>query len=227
VARLAGEHERPGRLSDAAGAYGLALAEARGGLPGALARVAGFSESVARRALADSPLEGTLLAHRCAILRLQAATPVEAEPTAAEALLDCHLLPGTSPRSFRDRLLLRVDDPRVQLDVVLAAPPSSTAVGGAGAAALLAALREEQPAAPALPVVLSGPTPLGVLRGLGIPAYGFTGIRVDKAELESVRGADERVRTRELQAALPRLVQAVARLRALPEASIQEREAAR
>ncbi len=207
--RVLGAHA-PARLPDEVMPTAQGLLAAKGGLPALLAETRPGLELLAQGALAGDPLGTPLLASQCALLSLDAGAPTPVVPPAAEAVIDCRLLPGDAPAPFRDRLLLAIDDPRVQLDVLDTSAARASPADGPLLDVVRARLGREKPGAPVLPVLTAAKSQLGLLRARGVAAYGFTPIRVDRYELAAIHGPDERVRVAELEAALPRLVDLVA-----------------
>lgn len=189
-----------------------ALLEARGGVFGLLSSSEGALSLLAEGALRDEPLGEPLLASTCAVTSLSSGAPTPVVPPWAEAVLDCRLLPGDAPAAFRDRLLLAIDDPRVELEVLDMAPASFSAPEGRVLDVIRERMVQERASIPVLSVMTASKTALGWLRARGIAAYGFMPIRVDRDELAALHGADERVRVKELEDALPRLIDVIAAL---------------
>ena len=126
------------------------------------------------------------------------------------------MLPGATPTQVRDGLLLAIDDPRVDVEVIDAVMPSASAPISVAASIIHARLDRERAGIAVVPFVLSRSTTAGALRAHGVPVYGFTPLVTDRDEQGSMLGPDERVRTRELEDALARLVDITATLATTP-----------
>jgi acetylornithine deacetylase/succinyl-diaminopimelate desuccinylase-like protein len=189
-----------------------ALAFAAGGSAALLARNRALAKPSLQLALAADPFTRNTLAHGCVITELNANDLPAIVPESSRATVECGVLPGTSPDELRDELLLAIDDPRVRVRVLDAAPPSASAATSEVVDAWRERVRRERAGAPVLPFVLSRATLAGPLRARGVPTWGFAPIRVDRLEHDAIGGPEERVRTRELEDALSRAVDVIAHL---------------
>jgi acetylornithine deacetylase/succinyl-diaminopimelate desuccinylase-like protein len=114
-------------------------------------------------------------------------------PSAAEAVVDCRVLPGREEAFLRE-----VDDligPDVTREWVTHLPSVETPFEGALTDAMAAALRTEDPECRTVPYMLSGGTDAKSFADLGMRCYGFAPLRLppdlDFASL--FHGIDERV----------------------------------
>ena len=176
-----------------------------------------FARCIAMQAL--QVLEATaqtraLTRDTCALTMLSSGLKRNVIPATASATLDCRLLPGTTPEAFRDRLLAIVDDPRVDLTVLGSVTPTSSSPEHPLVAALTARLKAELPGLVVLPILTRGTTDCSFLRAAGTPCFGLVPVRLEGHELDAMHGADERVRARELEKGLSRLVDVVRALAA-------------
>jgi acetylornithine deacetylase/succinyl-diaminopimelate desuccinylase-like protein len=196
-------------------ATGRALLRAAGGLPAWLAgNDAWLADHLRRERRGDLRLAAGL-AHDCRVARMSAAPDGPRVPAAARARVVCRATPGTTLESLRDRLLLAIDDPRVQVRATRARPATRTAPDEQLFALVRARLSQERTDLPLLPHLADEHPPLSGLRAAGVPAFGVSTLRLDREERASIDGPDERVRTRELEAALPRWVDLVVALAAM------------
>lgn len=195
----------PGRFPD------VALPMVRGLLQAQRSPLVGFATDPLLRALGRDVLltmhrGDSLVVNTCAVRRIHADGGATV-PAEATALLECRFLPGQSAADFRDELLLRIDDPRIELRVMGATPASSSSAAGHQALdRLLDRLRDDAPARVVLPVLSAEPSGLAWFRARGARALGYFPLRVDRDELNSRHNADERVRVRELEASLQQLL---------------------
>ncbi|MFZ9886433.1 MAG: M20/M25/M40 family metallo-hydrolase [Myxococcota bacterium] len=161
----------------------------------------GLLRATGRDVLLAAPPGEAILTDTCAVRELRADGGARV-PGSATALLDCRFLPGQSAADFRDQLLLRIDDPRVEVRVLGSTPASSTPAGDPKLQRLLKRLRDDTPARVVLPVVSAEPSGLAWFRARGARAVGFFPLRLDRDELNSRHAPDERVRVRELESSL-------------------------
>ncbi len=96
-------------------------------------------------------------------------------PSAAEATLDCRLLPGVNAQEFVSEIRARINDPRVTVELLTApedpgASPADTPLFAAIRKAILA----QHPGAIVTPMLVPHGTDSVKLRKLGVTAYGLT-----------------------------------------------------
>jgi len=198
--------DSPARPTGLAVRTAAALARTRGGRDALLAN----NDALVRRfvvgKLEEDPWTRPMLSHGCTITRMTASDLERTSPAEASATVECGVLPGASPSDVRDALLLAIADPRVDVEVAEAVPPSASAPVSGATEIIHARLDHERAGIALVPFVLARPTGAGALRAHGVPVYGFTPLAVDRDELSSALGSDERVRVRELEDALSRLV---------------------
>lgn len=141
---------------------------------------------------------------------LAAGSKTNVIPGKASAELDCRLLPDTSREEFVASVRERLDDPLVQVEVLLHFPPTSSPTDTALYRAMAA--QAEAEGAVAVPAVLPGFTDSHYLRERGIAVYGFAPLELNHAETLGIHGNDERVRARALAEGVRRLVRILRRL---------------
>jgi acetylornithine deacetylase/succinyl-diaminopimelate desuccinylase-like protein len=125
--------------------------------------------------------------------RLAAGYKENVIPSKASATIDCRTLPGQH-EGFLDQLR-EVVGPDIEMEIVTSQPPLHTSFDGDLVAAMSAALRAEDPAARAVPYMLSGGTDAKAFARLGIRCFGFTPLRLppDLNFSALFHGIDERV----------------------------------
>jgi acetylornithine deacetylase/succinyl-diaminopimelate desuccinylase-like protein len=115
-------------------------------------------------------------------------------PSIAEATLDCRLLPGTNADEFVSEMKARINDPKVTVEVIGAAPdvamsPSNTP--------LFATMRETilkyHPGAIVTPMLVPFGTDSAYLQRRGVIAYGFTPMVLDAATAATMHSDSERI----------------------------------
>src|SRR3954468_15019816 len=125
--------------------------------------------------------------------RLEAGYKDNVIPGKASATIDCRTLPGQA-EAFLDELRT-VIGPDIEIEHLQQQPPVETTFDGALVAAMAAALRAEDPAARAVPYMLSGGTDAKAFSTLGIRCFGFAPLRLpaDLPFATLFHGIDERV----------------------------------
>ena len=131
--------------------------------------------------------------------RLDAGYKENVIPSRAVATVDCRTLPGQAA-AFEEQLRAIVG-PDIEIDYIERQPPLETTFDGPLVEAMAAALRAEDPAARAVPYMLSGGTDAKAFRKLGIRCFGFAPLRLppDLNFGALFHGIDERVPVEGLQ----------------------------
>jgi acetylornithine deacetylase/succinyl-diaminopimelate desuccinylase-like protein len=120
-------------------------------------------------------------------------------PGRAVATVDCRTLPGQS-ELFAEQLRA-VIGPDIEIEYIERQPALETTFDGALVDAMSAALRAEDPAARAVPYMLSGGTDAKAFAKLGIRCFGFAPLKLppDLNFGALFHGIDERVPVEGLQ----------------------------
>jgi acetylornithine deacetylase/succinyl-diaminopimelate desuccinylase-like protein len=131
--------------------------------------------------------------------RLDAGYKENVIPGKAVATVDCRTLPGQS-ELFAEQLRA-VIGPDIEVEYIERQPGLSTTFDGALVDAMSAALRAEDPAAKAVPYMLSGGTDAKAFARLGIRCFGFAPLKLppDLNFGALFHGIDERVPVEGLQ----------------------------
>ena len=184
--RLLQEWERPAAPSAELLAYFEGL-HAGGILPDAP------SGEVLDRLAAQNPRLRALQTNTISVTTLQSGVKHNVIPAEATATLDCRLVPDADPDAFLEELRGVIDDPEVELEVVLRTfgPPSP--IDSELYAVMTRAVRDAVEDAVVVPWVSAGFTDSRVFRRLGYPAYGFVPMFVPPEEQALSHGNDERV----------------------------------
>ncbi len=130
--------------------------------------------------------------------------------------LDCRLLPGTDEPAMRADVIERLGPELAavcDIELVAEAPPVVANVDSELYQVLVRAIVDHDPEGVPLPVMAPFATDDKHLLRLGVPAYGFSPLRLDPGEayLERYHGVDERVSLDALRWGLPVLYDAVRR----------------
>jgi acetylornithine deacetylase/succinyl-diaminopimelate desuccinylase-like protein len=108
---------------------------------------------------------------------LIAGEKVNVIPSEATAVLDCRILPGTTPESFLAELRGLVGD-AFEFEIIKAAPASTAPIGTPLYNKLAQVLERRDPGAKAIPYLTVGFTDSKYLEPLGVKAYGFSPIKL-------------------------------------------------
>lgn len=137
-------------------------------------------------------------------------------PGEAMIEVDCRLLPGTTEPAMREEIERRLGPELLAsstIELVTAAVPVVASADTDLYRVLAQAVRDHDPDGIPLPVMAPFATDNKTLLRLGVPAYGFSPLRIDPGEayLERYHGVDERVSIEALRWGLPVLYDAVRR----------------
>jgi acetylornithine deacetylase/succinyl-diaminopimelate desuccinylase-like protein len=128
--------------------------------------------------------------------------------------VDCRTLPGTTEADVREELAARLGDlaPHCTIEHRLGALPVEAPASGELYDLLAATIRAHDPDGIPVPVLAPFATDAKHLVRLGVPAYGFSPLRLDPDErfLDRFHGVDERVGLDALRWGLPVLYDVVA-----------------
>jgi acetylornithine deacetylase/succinyl-diaminopimelate desuccinylase-like protein len=109
----------------------------------------------------------------------------------ARALITAQLLEGRTPGAIRDEIRAGIGDPDVHVVIAGGAEASASRWSPAVLSVLADAVAKEgEVVSPSLGVES---TDARVLRKAGVPVYGYFPIEVSRRDLESIRGANERI----------------------------------
>ncbi|MEO5919414.1 MAG: M20/M25/M40 family metallo-hydrolase [Candidatus Limnocylindrales bacterium] len=137
-------------------------------------------------------------------------------PGEAVIELDCRLLPETDEPDMRAEIERRLGPELVaacRIELIAAAPAVVASADTALYRVLAQAVRDHDPEGVPIPVMAPFSTDNKTLARIGVPAYGFSPLRLepDEAYLERFHGVDERVGLEALRWGLPVLYDAVRR----------------
>jgi acetylornithine deacetylase/succinyl-diaminopimelate desuccinylase-like protein len=147
---------------------------------------------------------------------VQAGIKYNVIPGEAMVELDCRLLPGTEEPAMRAEVIERLGPDLAaacEIEVVAAAPPVVASADSELYRVLASVIVDHDPDGVPLPVMAPFATDDKHLARLGVPAYGFSPLRLEPGEsyLDRYHGVDERVGLDALRWGLPVLYDAVLR----------------
>jgi len=157
-----------------------------------------FLAEAGRRALVEDTV---------AITVLKGSPRVNMIPAEARAVLDTRLLPGHSCQAFARKLADTIDDPAVDIDIVLSFPSRASSPDSPLFRAIAAVAHHDDPRAVVVPRVIAGFTDSHYFRNLGMVAYGFVPRRLRPIETRGIHGPNERISTDNLVYGVKTMIQ--------------------
>ena len=144
--------------------------------------------------LSQNKFTSAIQRNTISLTTLQAGLKVNVIPSSSEATLDCRLLPGVNAEEFLSEMKARINDPRVTIEIINAAPdvgmsPSNTPLF----AAMRAAILRHEPGALVTPMLVPFGTDSAYLQKHGVKAYGFTPMILDAATAATMHSDRERL----------------------------------
>jgi len=115
-------------------------------------------------------------------------------PAKSEATLDCRLLPGQSREAWRQQVVDRIDDPRIEVGFLTEAvseEPPPTSWDTELFRTINSVIRDAMEDAVVVPSMTVGATDNRFLRARGIPAYGFIPCLLSPEESAGFHGNNE------------------------------------
>jgi acetylornithine deacetylase/succinyl-diaminopimelate desuccinylase-like protein len=135
------------------------------------------------------------------ITMLRAGTKINVIPALSEASLDCRLLPDQDPEDWRQQVIDRIDDPRIEVEFVrdfhgdTVECPWDTELFHVIQQVVTEAMED----AVVLPTMTVGGTDNKFLRERGIPAYGFIPVLLSADEAAGFHGNNEKLSVENFQ----------------------------
>jgi acetylornithine deacetylase/succinyl-diaminopimelate desuccinylase-like protein len=114
-------------------------------------------------------------------------------PAAAEATIDCRLVPGADARAFIDELRGVIEDPEIRIETVLESSTPPSPIETELMDVIEGVVREHVEEAVVLPGISAGFTDSRVFRRRGVTAYGFIPILLEPREAATIHGHNERL----------------------------------
>ncbi len=201
-----GRYSFPVELNEVTRAYFERMARVRGGQMAADMRAITHTpvDAAAAARLSGEPDLNSMMHTTCVATRLDGGHANNALPQAAQAVVNCRILPGHSKEEVRQELIRVLDDPAVSVRYVAddgaisetapeqrALPPSPLLPQVLKP--LETTVAAIWPGLPVVPFMNSSATDGIYTRGAGLPTYGVAGIAVDRDDVRA-HGRDERVR---------------------------------
>jgi len=151
-------------------------------------------DTAAAAIIARTPHGNAILRTTCISTLLRGGTAPNAIPSAAEANVNCRIVPGESADSVAATLRRLVADQGVEVTIAFPATPSPPSIlPPTLARALEETVREQVGAIPVIPYMEMGATDGVHLRNIGVPVFGVIGLFVTDELIGTAHATDERV----------------------------------
>jgi acetylornithine deacetylase/succinyl-diaminopimelate desuccinylase-like protein len=149
---------------------------------------------IAGKSLAADKMTNALFRDTVSVNMISGGYQVNVIPERAEAQLDCRLLPETDAQEFHHWLAGQIGDDRIEIEMTQESGPSGIAATDTPFyKAVEAAVEKNNPGAGVFPLLMAGATDGRYWRGRGYPAYGFSPMILNRADVGRVHGIDERI----------------------------------
>jgi acetylornithine deacetylase/succinyl-diaminopimelate desuccinylase-like protein len=121
-------------------------------------------------------------------------TKINVIPALSEATLDCRLLPGQDPEAWRQQVISRIDDPRIEVSFNQARPATPECAWDTELfRTIQQVIGEAMEDALVVPSMTAGATDNRFLRARGVPAYGFIPVLLSPEEAAGFHGNNEKL----------------------------------
>jgi acetylornithine deacetylase/succinyl-diaminopimelate desuccinylase-like protein len=150
-----------------------------------------------------------LLQDTLALTVLRGGEKVNVIPEKAELEVDCRLLPDEDPKIFLQELRRTLNDPSLEIEVLLSETSVSSPVDTLLWHAIEKTAQAYYPGIPAIPELLTSSTDSHYFREVGIVAYGFEPFCYSPQEACSAHSANEKISISNLKFGIRFLVEMV------------------
>ena len=187
-----------------------------GGVKGWVLQRPFWVDHVAMGALMDEAGSRAMLANTCSVTGFSGMFEPNVVPSEVSAQLDCRLLPGKEPIDLLTELQSVVGDDKVTWQVLHQAKATESPSDDALFRALARRAIEGQSSVAVGPLLSVGFTDSMYARQIGVHAYGFVPIAIDRSLAETMHGVGERIPITEFVRGLGVLYRAVVDVVAAP-----------
>lgn len=129
------------------------------------------------------------------VTMIHSGTKINVIPALSEATLDCRLLPEQDPEAWRQQVIARIDDPRIEVEFAreFFGDTKECEWDTELFHVIQSVVREVMEDATVLPAMTVGGTDNRFLRERGIPAYGFIPVLLSADEAAGFHGNNEKL----------------------------------
>jgi acetylornithine deacetylase/succinyl-diaminopimelate desuccinylase-like protein len=194
------------RIIDPVRDYFQAIGQLEGGPAeyGDLAKALHDDPEFAKKFLAN-PRNNAFVRDTITPTRLAGSDQTDIIPTTTQAELDVRLLPGDNPQQVEHDLIKVLDDKNLKIETILNIPPASSPRNSLLMNAIGKSAQSDD--ARVVPTMTLSFTDNHYFRQKGMIGYGFIPVELSSAEEQTINGANEHIRVKELGAAIHRMVQ--------------------
>lgn len=164
------------------------------------------------KAILSDVLKSSMLRNTISLTVMKAGYKTNVIPAEASAQLDCRLLPGVEKDDFVAFIKKTIDDDGVDIKVLEWNKAFPSSMDTELVECIKAVAAEESADAPVVPVVVPWFTDSHWFRELGVQAYGFEPVEVDKEHFATMHGKDERIPVDAFKRGVKRMHQILDRL---------------
>ena len=141
----------------------------------------------------EYPELAALTRNTCSITMLSGSAKINVIPPAAEAQLDCRLLPDQDIPAFKQQLRDILNEPSISIDQLLGFTPAVSPSDTPLYRAIAAVTKQHYPDAAIVPSVSTGFTDSHFFRDRHIASYGYAPFLIPEADQSGVHGNNERI----------------------------------
>ncbi|MGD9682342.1 MAG: M20/M25/M40 family metallo-hydrolase [Candidatus Obscuribacterales bacterium] len=164
------------------------------------------------KAILSDVLKSSMLRNTISLTVMKAGYKTNVIPAEASAQLDCRLLPGVEKDDFVAFIKKTIDDDGVDIKVLEWNKAFPSSMDTELVESIKAVAAEEASGAPVVPVIVPWFTDSHWFRELGVQAYGFEPVEVDREHFATMHGKDERIPVDAFKRGVKRMHQILDRL---------------
>jgi len=131
-------------------------------------------------------------------------------PDACEMMVDCRILPGVTREALEKKLLEIVDSEKIRLEFTQFNQASESPIDTDLFSTIEQVIAANHPDAVVSPFMMPGGTDSRLLRKKGVPAYGFIPMVLNKDDVASIHGHNEKISIENLSRGLRTMYHVVA-----------------
>jgi acetylornithine deacetylase/succinyl-diaminopimelate desuccinylase-like protein len=148
----------------------------------------------AGRLFGEHPAQLAMFMNTLNVTTIRSGTKINVIPALSEATLDCRLLPGEDPEAWRQSVIARIDDTRVEVSFADFRGDTLECEWDTELFRVIQeVVGEAMEDATVLPAMTVGGTDNRFLRERGIPAYGFVPVLLSAEEAAGFHGNNEKL----------------------------------
>jgi len=150
-----------------------------------------------------------LTRNTCSITMLTGSGKINVVPPSSSAQLDCRLLPDQDPQAFIEQLSVIINDPAIEIEVIMGFTPAVSTTDTELYRAIQAVSARHFPNSKVVPSVSTGFTDSHFFRDLDIIAYGYGADVLTPDEANRIHGNDERISVQNVRRGLQMVFEVV------------------